>query len=102
MKINMKTYVILLAACSVVSGTMISVEFVQDFMKLYTLKDPMFILHESELDEFLWEFKPLFFEAIYCLCYEMGTNHRKYSFQIPHTPLILVFRSRHDRGRGQC
>lgn len=72
----MKTHIILLAVYSVVSGSMIRLEFVQDFMKQNTLKDPMFILHPSELDEFLSEFKPLLLEAMYCICYEIGTNSR--------------------------
>ena len=68
----MKTYISILLVCSLVSGSMIRVEFVQDFMKQYTLKDPMFIIHLSELDKFLLEFKPLVFEAMYCICYEIG------------------------------
>ena len=73
----MKTHFIILAVCSVVSGSMISVQFLEDFMELYSLKDPMFILHSNELEDFLWEFKPFFFEPIYCLCYETGTSTRK-------------------------
>ena len=77
MKINnMKTHSILLAVYSVVSGSMIRLEFVQDFMKQNALKDPMFILHPSELDEFILEFKPLLLETMYCICYEIGTNSR--------------------------
>ena len=73
----MKTHLIILALCSVVSGSLISVQFLEDFMELYSLKDPMFILHSNELDDFLWEFKPFFLKPLYCLCYETGTSTRK-------------------------
>ena len=69
MRINWKVPAILMIACSVVSGSMVSLKFVQDFMKLYRLKDPMFVMQLGDLDYFLLELRQTPFEAICCLCY---------------------------------
>ena len=73
MKLNLKVTIILLTtACSVGSGSVISLKFVQDFMNLYRLKDPMFVLETSDLDEFFLQLKPMLFETIFCLSYVEG------------------------------
>ena len=73
MKIKLKILTILITmACSVRSGSVISLKFVQDFMSLYRLKDPMFVLQSSDLDDFFWQLKLMSFETIYCLCYGEG------------------------------
>ena len=75
MRINLTVQTILVTtACSVGSGSVISLKFVHDFMNLYRLKDPMFVLHSSDLDEFLLQLKPMTFETIYCLCYGEGRS----------------------------
>ena len=56
------------------AGSVISLKFVQDFMNLYRLKDPMFVLESSDLDEFFLQLKPMLFETIYCLSYTQGAN----------------------------
>ena len=54
------------------AGSVISLKFVQDFMNLYRLKDPMFVLETSDLDEFFLQLKPMLFETIFCLSYVEG------------------------------
>ena len=56
------------------AGSVISLKFVQDFMTLYRLKDPMFVLETSDLDEFFLQLKPMLFETIFCLSYVEGAN----------------------------
>ena len=73
MKTNWKVEAILLIACSVGSGSMVSLKFVKDFMKLYRLKDPMFVLQTGDMDYFLLELKQTPFEAICCICYGEST-----------------------------
>ena len=76
MKINLKILTILITtACSVGSGSVISLKFVQDFMNLYRLKDPMLVLQSSDLDDFFLELKLMSFETIYCLCYGEGNSN---------------------------
>ena len=75
MKLNLKVTIILLTtACSVGCGSVISLKFVQDFMNLYRLKDPMFVLGSKDLDEFFLQLKPMLFETIFCLSYTEGAN----------------------------
>ena len=55
---------------NLVSGSLISLKFVEDYMRLSGLKDPMFILKSRDLDEFFLQIQERPFNSITCLCYD--------------------------------
>ena len=48
---------------------MMSLSFVEDYMELYRLKDPLFVLTPDILDEFFVQLQNSSFEIIGCVCY---------------------------------
>ena len=64
---------VVLSSCyNLVSGSLISLKFVEDYMKLSGLKVPMFILKSSDFDTFFLQLREASFGSISCLCYEEG------------------------------
>ena len=53
----------------VASGSIMSLSFVEDYMELYRLKDPLFVLTPDNLDEFFMKLNNSSFEMIGCICY---------------------------------
>ena len=56
----------------VVSGSVISLSFVEDYMELYRLKEPLFVLNSDSLDEFYLQLQNTSFEAIGFICYDQS------------------------------
>ena len=62
---------VVLGSCyNLVSGSLISLKFVEDYMKLSGLKVPMFILKSRDLDDFFLQMQERPFNSITCLCYD--------------------------------
>ena len=59
-------------ACNLVSGTIINLKFVEDYIKLSGLRNPLFILNPSDIDGFFLQVKERWLNLISFLCYEEG------------------------------
>ena len=50
-----------------------SLSFLEDYMELYRLKDPLFVLTSDDLDEYYLKLQNASFEKIACVCYDQGS-----------------------------
>ena len=64
--------VLFASSTNLISGSLISLNFVKDYMKLSGLKDPMFIMKLSDLESFIVQVQGISFDSIASLCYEEG------------------------------
>ena len=64
--------VVLAPLHNLVSGSVINLKLVEDYIKLSGLRDPLFILSPSDIDGFLVQVKARFSNFISFLCYEEG------------------------------
>ena len=73
MKSQLALQIVLLHTLFVVSGSMMSLGFVEDYMELYGLKDPLFVLMSDHLDEFYLQLQNASFDQIACICYAQSS-----------------------------
>ena len=62
--------ILLASYFSMASSSLISLKFVEDYINLSGLKDPLFILKLDDLDTFFLQMQERSFDSISCLCYE--------------------------------
>ena len=53
---------------------MISLNLVKDYMELYRLKDPLFVLISDDLDEFYLQLQNTTFDTIACILYDQSNS----------------------------
>ena len=73
MKNQLPLQIVLFNTLLVVSGSMMSLSFLEDYMELYRLKDPLFVLTSDDLDEYYLKLQNTSFEKIACICYDQGS-----------------------------
>ena len=73
MKSRLGLQIVLVNILFVVSGSMMSLSFLEDYMELYRLKDPLFVLTSDDLDEYYLKLQNTSFEKIACICYDQGS-----------------------------
>ena len=64
--------VVLCPLHNLVSGSMINLKFVEDYIKLSGLRDPLFILNSDDIDGFFLQVKERLFNFNSFLCYKEG------------------------------
>ena len=69
MKTQLALQICIFNTLFVASGSMMSLSFVEDYMDLYRLKDPLFVLTPDILDEFFLRLQNSSFDIIGCICY---------------------------------
>lgn len=74
MKSQVALQVFLFNTFFVVSGSMISLNLVKDYMELYRLKDPLFVLISDDLDEFYLQLQNTTFDTIGCILYDQSNS----------------------------
>ena len=72
MRLQSLHIIVLLVYSAEVSASLLSLKFVESYMKMYKLNFPMFILHPSDLDSFYEEMTNTTFQTFSCFCYEQG------------------------------
>ena len=73
MKSRLGLQIVLVNILFVVSGSMMSLSFLEDYMELYRLKDPLFVLMSDDLDDYYLKLQNTSFERIACICYAQGS-----------------------------
>ena len=72
MKTQLALQIALFNSLFVASGSMMSLSFAEDYMELYRLKDPLFVLTPEIIDEFFLQLQNSSFEMIGCICYNQS------------------------------